>query len=274
VHVVRLADGRTALLGYGRRSTVPGDPEDYLMLGAEELAAEFARGRIEDDDSVPLVAPLGPGRNIICVGLNYRTHADEANLDPPKAPLLFSKLASTIVGPDSVVPVPRPEAHLDYEAELAVVIGRPARKVPEAEARRYVGGYLCFNDLSDRDAQLGDGQWFRGKNFPGASPLGPGILPRAFADGVEDWRIACRVNGETRQDSSIGQMIFGLDHLVSYISHQFDLLPGDVIATGTPSGVGLATERWLAPGDVVEVEIDHCGVLRTTIGAVGPGAGG
>jgi 2-keto-4-pentenoate hydratase/2-oxohepta-3-ene-1,7-dioic acid hydratase in catechol pathway len=249
----------------GRFHAVAGSPLDYVGRPASFLEAAAATGGECDELGDPLPPLPGPHK-IVCVGLNYQSHADEAAVAAPRAPLLFGKTWDCVAGDGELVRPPRESAQLDYEAELAVVIGRPARRVDVRSARGYVGGYLCFNDLSDRRAQLGDGQWFRGKNFQGAAAMGPFIVTPDAVPDIDAARVGCRVNGEPRQDAPVSEMIFGIDQLVAYCSHQFDLLPGDIIATGTPQGVGLAGERWLQPGDTVEVTVTNCGVLTTRIG--------
>jgi 2-keto-4-pentenoate hydratase/2-oxohepta-3-ene-1,7-dioic acid hydratase in catechol pathway len=260
----RTHDHGTVLAAGGEFRAVPGEPLDYLDRPRKFVEAAASAGAACREPERPLPPLRGPHK-IVCVGLNYRSHADEASMATPQAPLLFGKEWDCVSGHGERVRMPRESCRLDYEAELAVVIGRPARRVDVRSARAHIAGYTCFNDLSDRRAQLGDGQWFRGKNFPGSAALGPFIVPAEDLPEVEAAEVVCRVNGEERQRAPVRDMVFDIDQLVAYCSHQFDLLPGDVIATGTPAGVGLTTERWLRPGDIVEVEVTGCGVLSTTI---------
>lgn len=197
---------------------------------------------------------------IICVGLNYRAHVKEGGEAIPTAPILFAKLPNTLCGDGDPIVLPPGDCHVDAEAELAIVIGAPARDVPQANALEVVAGYCCANDVSDRDAQATDGQWFRGKGYDTFCPVGPDIVEIADAS---DLRIIQRLNGETLQDSRTSRMIFNLPTLIEYVSHIVTLEPGDLILTGTPEGVGVAREPKiaLAPGDVVEVEIEGVGVL-------------
>ncbi|HHW14051.1 MAG TPA: fumarylacetoacetate hydrolase family protein, partial [Firmicutes bacterium] len=188
---------------------------------------------------------------IVCVGLNYRDHAKELGMALPAEPVIFLKPETALIGPDEPIVYPAMSREVDYEAELAVVIGREARGVTPAEALRYVRGYTCFNDVTARDLQRRDGQWTRAKSFDTFAPVG-----REVAEGVDprDLLVECYVNGERRQSSSTRNLIFPVPELVSFVSRVMTLQPGDLIATGTPPGVG-----HLRPGDVVEVVIDGVG---------------
>jgi 2-keto-4-pentenoate hydratase/2-oxohepta-3-ene-1,7-dioic acid hydratase in catechol pathway len=201
---------------------------------------------------------------IVCVGLNYRDHAAEGGQDLPAAPLLFAKLPNTICGDGDAIVLPPDAGHVDAEAELAVVIGRTARNVGKDDAYDFVAGYTCANDVSARDLQFADGQWFRGKGFDTFCPLGPAIAE--IAD-PSDLRIVQRLNGTTLQDSRTSQLIFGVPAVIEYISAVLTLEPGDLILTGTPAGVGIFHDPkiTLQAGDVVEVEIEGVGVLRNPV---------
>ena len=214
-----------------------------------------------------LLAPLDPV-DLIAIGLNYRRHAAESGSAIPDAPLIFSKLTSCVIGPGHpiVLPADAPD-QVDYEAELAVVIGRTARKVSADAALTYVLGYTAANDISARDCQrVRDKQWTRAKSFDTFCPLGPAILidsnlnPNAL-------NIRGRLNGQLVQDSTTADMIFNVAFLISYLSHQFTLRPGTVILTGTPSGVGMGKTppRYLRPGDTYSVEIDPIGELTNPV---------
>lgn len=217
---------------------------------------------------VELLSPLAAPQKIICIGLNYADHIRETGLDAPERPLAFVKTAHTLAGPyqDVLVPAGATE-QLDWEAELAAVIGATARDVPVDRALEHVFGYTAANDLSARDAQFSDGQWFRGKNFDGFCPLGPWIVTPEELGDPQALSVAARVNGRTVQDGSTTEMIFSVAHVISYLSRYMTLLPGDVIATGTPHGVGMGRtpQLWLKDGDVVEVEIGNIGTLRNTV---------
>jgi 2,4-diketo-3-deoxy-L-fuconate hydrolase len=203
---------------------------------------------------------------IVCVGLNYVDHATESKGELPKAPLLFGKFANTLCGDGDAIVLPQGGGHVDAEAELAVVIGRTASHVGSDDAFDFVAGYTCANDVSARDFQFGDGQWFRGKSIDTFCPVGPRLVPRDELDPA-DLRIVQRLNGEALQDSRTSMLIFDIPALVSYITASITLEPGDLILTGTPEGVGFFRDPKiaLAPGDVVEVEVEGVGVLRNDV---------
>jgi 2-keto-4-pentenoate hydratase/2-oxohepta-3-ene-1,7-dioic acid hydratase in catechol pathway len=209
-----------------------------------------------------------PEPKIVCVGLNYRAHAGESGIEPPKAPILFGKFANTLLGDGDTIVLPPGIGHVDSEAELAVVIGERACRVSEDEARDVIAAYTCANDVSARDAQLSDGQWFRAKGFDGFCPVGPRLVAAADLD-PRDIRIVQRLNGEVLQDARTNDLIYTIPVLVSYISAAITLEPGDLILTGTPEGVGLFRDPKVSmqDGDVVEVEIEGVGVLRNTVRA-------
>lgn len=215
-----------------------------------------------------LVSTTRPGK-IICVGLNYHDHAVESNMPVPTSPILFSKYSSCAIGNGDTVLIPPGSTQTDYEAELAVVIGRTARHVQASEALRYVMGYTCMNDVSARDFQFADGQWQRGKACDTFAPMGPWIVTPDEIPDPHALRIQMRLNGKTMQDSTTAQLIFKIPELIAFISTFVTLEPGDVIATGTPPGVGFAHKPpvYLAPGDQMEVEIESIGILRNTVAA-------
>jgi 2-keto-4-pentenoate hydratase/2-oxohepta-3-ene-1,7-dioic acid hydratase in catechol pathway len=203
-----------------------------------------------------------PGK-VVCVGLNYRRHAAEAGMPVPEKPILFAKFNNALAASGDDVALPPVATQCDYEAELVVVIGRRASAVSEAHALDHVWGYCNGNDLSARDLQFQSTQWLLGKTLDGFGPLGPWLVSRDQAGDLASQPIRCWVNGELRQDSVLGDMIFGVPELVSFISHHMTLEPGDVIFTGTPQGVaqGRDDKPWLKPGDVVEVEVGPLGRL-------------
>jgi 2-keto-4-pentenoate hydratase/2-oxohepta-3-ene-1,7-dioic acid hydratase in catechol pathway len=218
-----------------------------------------------DLSDVRLLAPVDPP-NIIAVGLNYKSHAAESGMTLPERPVLFLKATSSLAGPDDAIILPDiAPSEVDYECELAVVIGKTAKNVTAEEADGYIFGYTCGNDVSARDCQLRlDTQWARGKSFDTFCPIGPWI---ATGLDVGNLPIATRVNGETLQQSSTAQMIFSVRELVSFCSQNMTLLPGTIIMSGTPDGVGFARKPpiFLKPGDVVEVEIGGIGTLRNIV---------
>jgi 2-keto-4-pentenoate hydratase/2-oxohepta-3-ene-1,7-dioic acid hydratase in catechol pathway len=207
-----------------------------------------------------------PDPKIVCVGLNYADHTAETNFERPKAPLLFGKFSNTLIGDGEPLVLPAGIGHVDAEAELAVVIGERAKGVPEASALDVVAAYTCANDVSARDVQFGDGQWFRGKALDGFCPVGPTLVDAAGFDPI-DVRVRQILNGTDLQDSRTSRLIFSVPVLIAYISQAITLEPGDVILTGTPEGVGVFRDPKvpLRDGDVVEVEIEGIGVLRNEV---------
>ena len=203
---------------------------------------------------------------IVAVGLNYRDHAREVALDLPEHPLLFAKWPNAIIGDGDPIVIPPGVEQVDYEAELAAVIGVRAKGVSVENALEAVAGYACLNDVSARVIQFGDGQWTRGKSLDTFCPIGP-VVPRDDVGDTRSLRIACRVNGETMQDGTTADLIFSVAELVAFISATITLEPGDVIATGTPPGVAMGRPdgRYLQPGDTVEVEIERIGVLTNPV---------
>jgi 2-keto-4-pentenoate hydratase/2-oxohepta-3-ene-1,7-dioic acid hydratase in catechol pathway len=215
-----------------------------------------------------LRAPLRPGK-IIAVGQNYWDHCREQNVEAPARPILFAKFPLSVIGPEEQVRWPEAlSAQVDYEAELALVIGKTARGIEEAGALDYLFGYTNANDVSARDVQFGDKQWLRGKAIDTFCPLGPAIVTTDEVPDPQNLPIACRVNGVTLQDSHTREMIFPVRHLLAFISQAITLEPGDVILTGTPHGVGVfrSPQVFLKPGDRTEVEIANFGVLANTVG--------
>jgi 2-keto-4-pentenoate hydratase/2-oxohepta-3-ene-1,7-dioic acid hydratase in catechol pathway len=209
--------------------------------------------------------PVPRPAKIIAVGRNYRAHAAEEAAAVPDAPLLFAKLPSALIGDGATITWSRSlTSEVDYEAELGVVIGRRARHVPPEGALDHVLGYTCLNDVSARDLQVRDGQWTRAKGLDTFCPMGPWLVTADEVSDPGDLRVRCRVNGELRQDASTKDLVHGIADLIAYCSRSFTLEPGDVIATGTPGGVGAFRDPpvFLGDGDLVEVEIDGIGVLR------------
>jgi 2-keto-4-pentenoate hydratase/2-oxohepta-3-ene-1,7-dioic acid hydratase in catechol pathway len=204
---------------------------------------------------------------IICVGLNYRDHAEETGAELPKAPLLFAKWGNTLIGHGDPILLPEESKEVDYEAELGVVIGTPGRHIAEADALDHVRGYICVNDVSARDLQFADGQWTRGKSPDTFCPVGPRLVPREEIDDPQALAIRCILNGETMQDSSTANMIFSVAEIIAYVSRTITLEPGDLIATGTPAGVGVFRDPkvLLKDGDEVTVEVEGLGALTNPV---------
>ena len=222
-------------------------------------------GETVDLCSVKLLAPVLPP-NIICIGLNYRPHAAEAEMKLPDQPLIFLKTTTALAGPQDpiILPAIAPD-HVDYEGELVIVIGKRARNVPEEQALDYVFGYSVANDVSARDCQLEiDGQWARGKSFDSFCPLGPVVATGINGDRLD---IQTCLNGQVMQSSNTENLIFGVRQLVSYCSRNMTLLPGTIILTGTPEGVGFSRVPpvWLRPGDRVEIKIEGIGILSNGV---------
>jgi 2-keto-4-pentenoate hydratase/2-oxohepta-3-ene-1,7-dioic acid hydratase in catechol pathway len=217
---------------------------------------------------VPQLPIERPGK-IVCVGLNYRDHAEEQGAELPRAPLLFAKWPSALVGPGEAIVLPRTSARVDYEAELGVVIGERVKGVSAENALEAVLGYLCLNDVSARDFQFGDGQWTRGKSPDTFCPVGPRLVPREQVPDPQALRIRCLLNGEVMQDSTTANMIFSVAEVIAYASATSTLEPGDLIATGTPAGVGVFRKppRLLSDGDEVTVEVEGLGALTNPVRA-------
>ena len=206
--------------------------------------------------------------NFYCIGLNYRKHAAEAGMKEPESPVIFSKASSTLAGPNDDLVLPLEAKKADWEVELGVVIGRTAYRVSEAEALGYVAGYCLVNDLSERAYQLeGSGKWIRGKSLPGFGPAGPYLVSADAVPDPQDLRLWLRLNGEMMQDSTTADMIFSVAEIIADMSRYMELRPGDIISTGTPSGVGMGQkpQRWLQAGDVLELGIDGFGTQRSTV---------
>lgn len=271
VDVAAAQDDRDAGIGGEAPTTIEeaitgGDAARLALAEVAERAAATGAGagwlRQEADLGLGPAVPK-PGK-ILCVGLNYRRHAEESGAAIPETPVLFSKFRNTIAAPEEEIPLPAVAEQYDYEAELAVVIGRTAKYVDEANALDHVFGYTAANDLSARELQTRTGQWMLGKTLDKFLPLGPYLVTADEVGDPQALQVRCWLNGEKRQDSSTSDMIFSVAQIVSYASQYFTLDPGDVIITGTPEGVilGMAEKRWLRPGDEVVVEVEKLGRLR------------
>lgn len=251
---------------------------DIVTLAAEaveHIRANFTReadrfqteGILFSLREVRLRPPVPNPAKIICLGLNYRDHAAEAGAPIPEVPELFAKYPNALIGPGDPVIIPRVSDQVDYEAELAVVIGRPGRYISDTEAYDYVAGYMAFNDVSARDFQFRGRQWMPGKIFDGFAPTGPWLVTRDEIPDPHALRISLEVGEERLQDSNTGAMIFKIPQVIAFISQILTLEPGDIIATGTPAGVGFARKppRFLRPGEVVRVLIDGIGTLENPV---------
>lgn len=257
-----------AIDGAGFRSTlqvVEGGPDALKRL--KMLLAKPPEEDVLDLASVVLRAPILRPTKIICVGLNYRDHAMESNMEIPKVPTIFSKYTNVVIGSGENIVLPKNSAKPDYEAELALVIGKGGRHIRAERWEEHVFGYMNLNDVSARDFQLATSQWMMGKTFDTFAPCGPALVT---ADEIEDPHnldISLSINGEILQHSNTRELIFGIPALIEYLSSVFTLEPGDIISTGTPSGVGMARnpQRWLRPGDEVVVKIAGLGELKNPV---------
>jgi 2-keto-4-pentenoate hydratase/2-oxohepta-3-ene-1,7-dioic acid hydratase in catechol pathway len=257
MRIVRYSfEGKTGygIVEGGRIFPCGGDP--YAGLERQSAAIDL--------DTVKLLAPVEPP-NIICLGLNYRKHAEETGLTPPSKPLIFIKSTTAISGPGDPIVLPsQGPGRIDYEAELVIVVGKRAKDVPEEEAGDYILGYTAANDVSNRAAQFSDGQWARAKSHDTFCPVGPVIETGLNADNLA---ITCRLDGRVMQSSRTSDMIFPVRKIVSYISRCFTILPGTIILTGTPDGVGFKRKPpvYLQPGQTVEIEIEGIGTLSNPV---------
>lgn len=240
-----------------------GDGEELVELVADPLVAGYeTTGRRFPVDEVTLLAPVIPRSKVVCIGKNYLDHVEEMQErgmggEAPAEPLIFLKPNTSVIGPDDAIVRPKISHQVEFEGELAIIIGAVAKEVPEERALEVVFGFTCANDVTARDLQYADGQWARAKGFDTFCPLGPVIETDL---DLQDTRMETRVNGVVKQRTTTALLIHSIPKLVAHVSEAFTLLPGDVILTGTPKGVGE-----LLPGDTVEVEIDGIGVLRNTV---------
>ena len=241
---------------------------DTLMQQARKLAAAPAAGSLVPLSNVQLLPPIPRPGKIVAVGLNYRDHAMESGAkQAPSIPILFAKFPNSITGPEDSIVIPVGNPQVDWEAELAVVIGQRGKAIPAARAYEYIAGYMPLNDVSARQWQFGDKQWVRGKSPDTFCPIGPHLTTRDEVPDPHALRICSRVNGAAMQDSNTANLIFNVLYLIEFISAAITLEPGDIIATGTPEGVGVFRKPpiFLKPGDVVEIEIERLGILRNPV---------
>jgi 2-keto-4-pentenoate hydratase/2-oxohepta-3-ene-1,7-dioic acid hydratase in catechol pathway len=256
------------------RSLDPGWPLDWRSVLAADglgrladlLPRATAKHRV-DPATVRLGAPIDNPSKVICIGMNYADHAAEQNRPLPEKPLLFAKAPSALCGPEDNIVLPAAEEKPDVEAELAVVIGKRARHLAASDWQDVVAGYMCFNDVSGRGAQYGDRQWFRGKSYDTFAPCGPYLVTRDAVIDPHVLSIGTVVNDFVLQDSNTSNLVFRIPDLLAYITASMTLLPGDILATGTPAGVGVFRDppRFLQPGDRVTVTIEGLGCLRNNV---------
>ncbi|MGH9821156.1 MAG: fumarylacetoacetate hydrolase family protein, partial [Pyrinomonadaceae bacterium] len=240
---------------------------DTNFLTAAREAVDSGRLQIFDRDEIKIEAPLPRPSKIICVGLNYRNHAIESGMEIPRSPIIFSKFVTCVAAAEEPILLPADSTQVDYEAELAFVIGRQAKNVSSRDAIGCVFGYTNFNDVSARDFQFADGQWQRGKSCDTFAPFGPYVATADEIVDPHDLRIQFRLNGETLQDSNTSELIFRIPELIEFLSRSITLEPGDIVATGTPPGVGFARKPpiFMKDGDTAEVEIEGLGVLSNPV---------
>ncbi|MEC8337460.1 MAG: fumarylacetoacetate hydrolase family protein [Planctomycetota bacterium] len=252
--------------------SMPTNVQDMLVAevdSLEKLANLAASAPQIDTQPARILPPIAAPQKIICVGLNYREHARETGQSIPDEPLIFSKLNSTLIGHEAKIVLPSVSDQVDFEAELVVVIGKRGRNILAGQALEHIAGYCCGNDVSARDWQKGKPgrQWLLGKSFDTFAPLGPWMIPAEAVPDPGNLNIQCRVNGKTMQHSNTRDLIFPVEQLICYISSVCTLEVGDLLFTGTPSGVGVARQppRFLEPGDRVEVEIEQIGTLANSV---------
>ena len=234
--------------------------EDFLKIHSDDLT--------EVSSDIRLGPPIQKPSKIICIGLNYAQHAKESGMDIPEEPVIFFKSTSAIVGPNDNLIIPKNSSKIDWEVELAVVIGRKANYVSEDDAENYIAGYMLHNDYSEREFQLErGGQWVKGKSADTFAPIGPFLATKDEIDDPQKLNLWLKVNDKLMQQGNTSDLIFSIPKLVSYISQFMSILPGDIISTGTPPGVGLGMDppRYLLPGDLVELGIDGLGKSRQKV---------
>ena len=244
----------------GVRGLIAGELIDELGQKLEGTDAQSVSG-------AELLPPVPDPDKIVCIGLNYRSHAAEAGTDPPKEPTFFAKFRNALIAPDSTVKLPAASEKVDYEAEIAFVIGRRCNQVQAEEALDSIAGYMLLNDLSARDLQFATPQWMPGKVFDGSAPCGPALVTPDEAGAPDQISFSLDLNGERMQEASTSDLIFSIAELTSRLSRWMTLEPGDIVSTGTPSGVGSVREPrvWLKPGDEIVISSPTLGELRTTI---------
>jgi 2,4-didehydro-3-deoxy-L-rhamnonate hydrolase len=248
--------------------------EEFFASEGLNRLKKFIEGKKDQlpklSKDVRLASPIARPSKIVCIGLNYADHAKETNAQVPKEPIIFFKSTTAVVGPNDDVIIPKNSTKTDWEVELAVVIGKKASYIDEAEALDYVAGYCLHNDLSEREFQIErGGQWVKGKSCNTFAPLGPFLATQDEISDIDNLRLWLKVNGKTMQDGTTANLIFKIPFLVSYLSQFMTLLPGDIISTGTPAGVGLGMnpQVYLKPGDVVELGIEGLGSAKQNLKA-------
>ncbi|WP_299092031.1 fumarylacetoacetate hydrolase family protein [uncultured Metabacillus sp.] len=242
-------------------------PYVTTLLKDHDKDLEMSENGLVPLSEVEILAPIAQPEKIICVGLNYLDHCKETGLEPPASPVIFSKYANAIIGENQAIELPINSNQVDFEAELAIVIGKEAKYVSEEEAEDYIFGYTIMNDVSARDLQFTDGQWSRGKSADTFAPIGPAIVTKDEAGDPHNLEISLRLNLEIMQQSNTKNLIFNIPYIVSFLSQSMTLKPGDLIATGTPPGVGMGRnpQVWLKDGDQLTITIENIGTLSNHV---------
>jgi len=248
---------------------------DYLRLGEDErrafdseaVGAGASLPRL-DEEAIRFLSVVEPESKFMCIGQNYADHCREQGIEPPRAPIMFGKLNNALIGHRETIPLPATTEKIDFEVELAVVIGRRCRRVGRDEAMRFVGGYTVVNDVSARDHQRNDGQWVRAKSLDGFGPNGPFLVTADEVADPHSLRLWLDLNGRRMQDSNTSNLIFDIPFLIHYYSQDITLEPGDLISTGTPPGVGFFRDPpvWVKPGDLMEATVEGIGTLANRLG--------
>lgn len=267
-----LAEGGLRGVDEGEAAELAGGLEALLSAGDEALRRAAAliaeRGRVLDESGIEFLPPLERPSKIICIGLNYRDHSAEAGFEQPAYPTVFARFGSSLIGAGAPTVCPRTSTQLDYEGELAAIIGKGGRHISREDALDHIAGYAVFNDISVRDYQFKSPQWTVGKNFDATGAFGPCFVTAdELPAGCKGLRLETRVNGQVVQSASTDDMVFDVAELVFILSEAMTLQPGDVIVTGTPAGVGFSRNPplFLQAGDVVEVEVERVGLLRNPV---------
>jgi 2-keto-4-pentenoate hydratase/2-oxohepta-3-ene-1,7-dioic acid hydratase in catechol pathway len=255
MRIIRFLDRNKTRYGVLKDDQILSLAQDPFLCFSAGESLEYA-DKSYSLTEVKLLMPCLPSK-LVCLGLNYRPHAQEFNQQLPTSPLLFLKPSTSVIGPDEAIVMPENWKRVDYEGELGIVIGKIAKNVNVGKAREYVLGYTCVNDVTERQMQKEDGQWTRAKGFDTFAPIGPWIETEVEPD---DLKLETYLNSKLRQSGRISEMIFGIDRLISFISGVMTLLPGDIISTGTPAGIGP-----MKGGDVVEIKIEKIGTLRNPV---------
>ncbi len=244
---------------------IPDFDEEFFEKGWLEKVKQVTDAGEKMD--VRIGCPVCHPSKIICLGKNYSEHAKEGGFENPERPLLFCKTPNTLNGPYDPIVLPKSSAQVDWEVELAVIIGKKGKRIKKKDAFSHIVGFTILNDVSGRDAQFADSQWFRGKSFDSFAPVGPCVVTPDEIDNVQNLRLTTTVNGNVMQDGNTKDMIFDIPTIIEYISEDITLLPGDILSTGTPSGVGIFRDPpvVLKPGDVVECKIEGIGSIKNEV---------